>query len=92
MVVCDLMDDLDSLNKKLQRKIKLGLPLEYQGERFDSESSYIYMVRCVGFDYYKIGRAQDATKRISTIQTGCPFEIRTISCRKVKKVFWVEKG
>lgn len=41
---------------------------------------YVYIVQCIGFNYYKIGISKnDYHNRISSMQTGCPFELNMIN-------------
>ena len=40
---------------------------------------YLYLVRCKGFDFYKIGISKiAAAHRLASLQTGCPFELEIL--------------
>lgn len=42
-------------------------------------NGYVYLVHCVGTDLYKIGRSKvDYYARLSSLQTGCPYELSMI--------------
>ncbi|HDZ14843.1 hypothetical protein LCGC14_1411960 [marine sediment metagenome] len=34
---------------------------------------YLYIINCVGTDYYKIGVSDRPKSRVVTLQTGCPY-------------------
>lgn len=36
---------------------------------------FVYIIRCVGFPYYKIGQATNVKSRLAMLQTGVPFEL-----------------
>lgn len=36
---------------------------------------YVYLIRCSGSTYYKIGVANDVGDRMAGLQTGCPYEL-----------------
>jgi hypothetical protein len=44
----------------------------------DRSPRYLYLIRRIGTKYYKIGITNDLNKRLSTLQTGCPHELRMI--------------
>lgn len=35
----------------------------------------VYLLRCMGTDFVKIGYAADVAERLTTLQAGCPFEL-----------------
>jgi hypothetical protein len=37
---------------------------------------WLYITRCAGFAYYKIGIAKNPWNRLSGMQTACPFELK----------------
>ncbi len=40
---------------------------------------YVYLVRCKGFDFYKIGVSKVSVEhRLSSLQTGCPFDLEVL--------------
>lgn len=39
---------------------------------------YLYVIRCLPYNYYKIGITNDIKKRLVDHQTGCPFELKFI--------------
>lgn len=39
---------------------------------------FLYVIRCLPHDYYKIGITNDIDKRIETHQTGCPLELKLV--------------
>jgi len=40
---------------------------------------YVYLIRCLGSDFYKIGISKlDVGNRVATMQSGCPFELKVI--------------
>jgi len=39
---------------------------------------YLYVIRCLPHNYYKIGITNDLGKRLRDHQTGCPFELKMI--------------
>jgi len=39
---------------------------------------FLYVIRCLPYNYYKIGITNDIEKRFATHQTGCPFELKFI--------------
>lgn len=41
----------------------------------DKAPRYLYVIRCVNTNYYKIGITNDLNKRLQTLQTGCPYEL-----------------
>ena len=42
-------------------------------------SGYIYLVRCKGFEFYKIGISKTSVEhRLSSLQTGCPFDLEVL--------------
>ena len=42
-------------------------------------SGYLYLVRCKGFDFYKIGISKISIEhRLSSLQTGCPFDLEVL--------------
>ena len=42
-------------------------------------TGYIYLVRCKGFDFYKIGISKiSAAHRLANLQTGCPFDLEVL--------------
>ena len=42
-------------------------------------NGYVYLVHCVGTDLYKIGRSKlNYSARLSSLQTGCPYELSMI--------------
>lgn len=60
-------EELERLDSKLLDYVKFG-------EAF----KYLYVIRCVGSDYYKIGITNDVDKRIRQHQTGCPYKLKHI--------------
>lgn len=38
-------------------------------------SSYVYLIECVGSDFYKIGYAANPEQRLKELQIGCPYEL-----------------
>jgi len=45
----------------------------------------VYLVRCLGSDFYKIGLTRNINRRLTTIQTGCPHEVRVELFYKTSK-------
>ena len=42
-------------------------------------TGYIYLIRCKGFDFYKIGISKiSIAHRLSSLQTGCPFDLEVL--------------
>ena len=39
---------------------------------------YLYVIRCLPYNYYKIGITNDLDKRLKNHQTGCPFDLKMI--------------
>lgn len=39
---------------------------------------FLYVVRCLPCNYYKIGITNNIPKRLTVHQTGCPFELKFI--------------
>ena len=35
----------------------------------------IYIIKCSGTDYYKVGVSENALDRVKGLQTGCPFDL-----------------
>lgn len=44
----------------------------------DAAPRYLYLIRCKGTHYYKIGITNDLVKRIATHQTGSPYELSLV--------------
>lgn len=43
------------------------------------KTEYVYLIRCAGFDYYKIGRtSRNVEKRLFDLQTACPFALEIV--------------
>lgn len=42
-------------------------------------SSYVYLIECVGSDFYKIGYATNPEQRVKELQIGCPYELRMVN-------------
>lgn len=54
---------------------------------------YLYLVRCVGFPYYKIGITTcNPLTRLGGIQTGCPFKVEIEWAIQVSGIKGEEKG
>jgi len=57
--------------------IKAAVMLEQVEDK--ATNGYVYLVHCVGTDLYKIGRSKvDYYARLSSLQTGCPYELSMI--------------
>lgn len=39
---------------------------------------YLYVIRCIGTNFYKIGITNNLNKRLKTHQTGCPLKLKYI--------------
>ena len=73
-------DGLESINKALrenrkgdsiERKIK-----KIRAAKIEKGCGYVYLVNCVGTNYYKIGISKaDPKNRIANLQSGCPLEL-----------------
>ena len=57
--------------KKKTLAQKLAMKVEPEG--------YLYLIHCVGFTYYKIGRTKNLKNRLQMLQTGCPFDLNVIA-------------
>ncbi len=44
----------------------------------DESPRYLYLIRQLRTKYYKIGITNDLEKRLSTLQTGCPHQLRVV--------------
>ena len=50
----------------------------YKG-RQGTKEGHVYIVQCGNMPYYKVGVTQgQPSERVSSLQTGCPFELRLI--------------
>ena len=54
------------------------------------KAGYIYIIHCVGFPYYKIGRSVNPKARIASLQIGIPFELQIEYAIAVKDMADVE--
>ncbi|MBC8664011.1 GIY-YIG nuclease family protein [Vibrio parahaemolyticus] len=50
----------------------------------DEPPRNVYVINCVSTNFYKIGISNDVDKRMSTLQTGCPFELRLVALIKAE--------
>lgn len=57
-------------------KTKIEESIADQISKYDGSVGYVYLIKCIGFDYYKIGISKnDPNNRLSCLQSGCPFEL-----------------
>lgn len=52
---------------------------------------YIYIIQCVGYDYYKIGIADAPNLRLKDLQSGCPFPLKILSSVELTKPMSIER-
>ena len=53
--------------------------LSLDKEKKNNGEGYVYLVKCDGFDYYKIGISKvGVAHRLSNIQSGCPFDLHVL--------------
>ncbi len=60
-------------------------------EQIVDKEGVIYLIQCVGFPYYKIGISDNTENRLSTLQTGVPFELKLIKSVYVTKAIEAER-
>jgi hypothetical protein len=74
--------------KPSKSAMKEALLLEYTQDK--AINGYVYLVQCVGTNLYKIGRSKvDYYARLSSLQTGCPYElamIHAVHCNQYGKL------
>lgn len=62
--------------KERENKNKQTKNLEYH---YQKGQGYVYVINCKGTDFYKIGMSKKRPlSRVSSMQTGCPFELDMI--------------
>ena len=75
----------ESLKASLQRRLSTGAYSK-------PENGYVYLVHCVGTDFYKIGISKISYEaRLSTMQSGCPYELRLLKTAHSTRYKEVEK-
>lgn len=52
-----------------------------------NKSSFVYIIRCEGSNYYKIGTAYEPRQRLDELQTGCPYLLSIYSWVLYEKSF-----
>lgn len=53
-------------------------PRVWRYKPIPDKPSVIYVIKPDGLDYVKVGQTRDLYPRMSTIQTGCPHELRIL--------------
>jgi hypothetical protein len=81
------LNELDSIvqaiglnheSKRRERKTIKGL--EKVENKFKKGSGYVYVIKCDGWNYYKIGISKSTPRnRLSNLQSGCPFNLDYIT-------------
>jgi hypothetical protein len=69
--------DLPYKEKSIQQSIE-GLASKRRRVTIEraNENGYVYLVHCLGTEFYKIGMSKiDYEARLSTMQSGCPYEL-----------------
>ncbi|MCF7479780.1 GIY-YIG nuclease family protein [Vibrio sp. J2-4] len=59
-------------------ELEIGLEKFESFIRDDDAPRYLYVIRCAETNYFKIGITNNISKRLSTHQTGCPFELKLV--------------
>ena len=57
---------------------------------YKPEEGCIYIIHCIGFPYYKVGRSTQPQLRLDTLQIGTPFELKLDFAVVVKDMVEVE--
>lgn len=53
-------------------------PRVWRYKQIKEKPSVIYVIQPEGLDFVKVGQTRDLYPRLSTIQTGCPYELRIL--------------
>ena len=62
------------------------------GATINNKQGCIYLIRCVGFPYYKIGVSEGkAIDRLNALQTGVPFELELIKAVSISDIGRAER-
>ncbi|HHF3209279.1 TPA: GIY-YIG nuclease family protein [Vibrio diabolicus] len=70
----DWVDNLDLSPEKYREGVK-------NVEKFIVDNKaprYLYVLRCSGTSFFKIGISNDIDKRMRELQTGCPFKLKLV--------------
>jgi hypothetical protein len=84
----------DCIKKEIERlkPIQAKYRLKVRTKKVTNKTGFVYLFNCVGFDLYKIGKANDnVLSRLNTCQTGCPFQLVISECWEVPNYHALEK-
>ena len=67
----------NALNESLKASLKSRAST---GDYSKPDNGYAYLVHCIGTNFYKIGISKISYEaRLSTMQSGCPYELRLLT-------------